>query len=69
MRNSNITAIAALRNLRGKVGNETRQPAKPTLGQKKSLIPVPDHYLIIGPDTDRDSALDNDVNIPATIHR
>jgi hypothetical protein len=69
MQNSNLTALAALRNLRGKVGNDKRQPAKPNACQRKSLITVPDHFLVIGPDTERNSALDNDVYVPTTIHR
>jgi hypothetical protein len=69
MQNSNLTAIAALRNLRGKVGTEVRPMAKPVVGQQKSIIVVPDHFLVIGPDTDRSSALNNDTDIPATIHR
>jgi hypothetical protein len=69
MQNSNLTALAALRNLRGKVGTEVRPTGKPIWGQQKSLIEVPDHFLVIGPDTDRSSALNNDTNVPATIHR
>ena len=69
MQSSNLTALASLRNLRGKVAADVRQPAKQVTGQKKSIIAIPDHFLVIGPDTEPNSALDNDLNVPATIHR
>ncbi len=69
MQNSNLTALAALRNLRGKVGKEANKVAMPFASQKKSLITAPDHFLVIGPETDLKSAPDNDTNVPATIHR
>lgn len=68
MQNSNLTALAALRNLRRKVGGDLRKSAKPTSSQKKSGFSVPGHFLVIGPDTER-SASENDINVPATIHR
>ena len=69
MQNSNLTALAALRNLRGKVGGDSRKIAKSPIGQKKNAVSIPDHFLVIGPENDRRSASENDVNVPTSIHR
>jgi hypothetical protein len=75
MHNSNLTAHAALRNLRGKVSAELRTKVKPSTTQTKNLLTLPDHYLVIGsdtvigPDTEKNSPSNNELNIPAAIHR
>lgn len=69
MQNSNLTALAALRNLRGKVVEDIRNTAKPAFGQANSTISGQDHFIVIGPENVRQSASDNETDVPATIHR
>jgi hypothetical protein len=69
MQNSNLTAQAALRNLRGKINADLRTSAKPSTTQSNNLLALPDHFIVIGPETEKISSSNDELDVPATIHR
>jgi len=69
MQNSNLTPLATLRNMRGKVHNDFKKTPHLNSERKINRFSIPDHYIVIRPDPSNELAANQGANIPTAIHR